>query len=159
MSDRSTGDSPDQPDPSSDSWSAWLPRLDPPPPPSQSDGAPQPVLPQASAPPPSKPAYAVPPPWAPPVPAAPPAPQGYSPPPSHLLAAVLCTVFCFMPFGIVALVRAISVGPKWAQGRWDDADRASRSAKTWCLLAVLVWPGFGLFLACSAIAGLAGFHR
>jgi len=56
-----------------------------------------------------------------------------------------------MPFGIVALVKAVSVNSLWALGRVDAAHRASRSARNWCLLAALVWPivpvlAFGLFI-------------
>ena len=69
-----------------------------------------------------------------------------APPPNHLVAAIICTVICFMPFGIVAIVKASSVNRAWAGGRWDQAYRASRSARTWCILAALVSPGAFFFI-------------
>ena len=81
-------------------------------------------------------------------------PQPYSaPPPNRLGLAILCTVCCFMPFGIVAIVKASSVNARWAQGRQVEARRASESVKTWCLLAALVWPGLGLLTAFTAVLG------
>jgi hypothetical protein len=91
----------------------------------------------------------------PPAPAPPLAgPQPYTPPPPNRLAlAILCTIFCFTPFGIVAIVKSTSVNPLWAQGRWGEACRASRSVKSWCVLAALAWPGSALLFACTGMLG------
>ena len=166
-----------QPDPTHDIWSAWLPQLDsptstvpqdtdapgsavPPAPPVR----PTTPLPQASLPPHTaarRSRASVPPTWqglplrayagrSAPRPQV--GPQAFaSPPPNRLGPAILCTILCFMPFGIVALVKAVSVNSLWALGRVDAAHRASRSARNWCLLAALVWPvvpvlAFGLFI-------------
>lgn len=183
MTDRDRHEDARQPDPTADAWSAWLPRLDPPstplpqasgppgtsasavpPPPSSTTIPPDavvdrerlpPPLPQLPPPPPSAPRgwYAAPPPPQPQPPGATPPPYG-SPPPSRVGLAVVCTILCFMPFGIVALVKASSVRTKWARGRWDEARRTSASVKTWCLLAFLVSPGLGLLYACTAVLGM-----
>jgi hypothetical protein len=182
MNDRRPGADPDQPDPTSDAWSAWLPRLDPLTTPLPQAGAPLPQagapLPQAGAPlaqagaplpeagaPPADPHPAAggppesrtaPPSWyaAPRHAPAPSPPLTYTaPPPSRLALAVLCTVFCFAPFGIVAIVKACSVNTKWAQGRWAEAQAASRSARTWCILAALMWLAPAVLFA--FLAGLA----
>jgi hypothetical protein len=149
---------PRAPDPTNDAWSAWLPHLDDPRP-----SAPQP--PDSPPPPPVTPPPVTPLPQAgPPLPhvsptlpyagtpaapacpaPAPPVPY-VAPPPTHLVAAIICTFICFMPFGIVALVKASSVNRAWARGRWDQAYRASRSARNWCILAALVSPGLFLFV-------------
>lgn len=146
---------PHEPDPTSDTWSAWLPRLDDP-----KVEEPTPVAPVARvAPrPPVSPAprrpdpswHAAPPP-AVATPMAPPLPTGlYAPPPPNRMAlAILCTIFCFMPFGIVAVVKASTVNVRWSRGQAAAALRASRSVKKWCLLAALVWPGSGILLACT----------
>lgn len=156
MTHRSSQDDASEPDPTVDSWSAWLPRLDPSTTP----------LPQASAPPDSAiPPAPVPPPAAPPGPpmrwyaASPPPPLGgpqpYTPPPPNRLAlAILCTIFCFTPFGIVAIVKATSVNSLWAQGRWGEAYRTSRSVKNWCIFAALAWPGSALLFACTGMLGM-----
>lgn len=62
------------------------------------------------------------------------------PPPSYLLLGVLTTVFCFLPFGIVSIVKGSSVAPLWAQGRYAEARRASRAARNWAIAAVVVLP-------------------
>jgi len=150
-----------QPDPSEDTWSAWLPQLDrtadpartvdepadappaPPPPrpaPHARPSRPQPVMPEL--------------PHLPPPPRlnatswgylAPPRGTTYQarpgtapnrPPKNHLLAAVI-TTFMFWPFGVIALVKAASVNHRWARGDVDGAYRASRAARSWALAAAI----------------------
>jgi hypothetical protein len=61
--------------------------------------------------------------------------------PNHLWLAILSTVFCFFPFGIVAIVYAIRVDNILARGDYQGAMQASKSARMWC------WLSFGLGLA------------
>lgn len=61
------------------------------------------------------------------------------PPPSYLVFGIL-TVFCFLPFGIVSIVKGCSVAGLWAQGRYDEAHRASRAARHWAIAAVVALP-------------------
>lgn len=176
MDDRDRERDAGQPDPTHDTWSAWLPQLDRPTSslPQESE-QPEPVLPPAPAPQPQP----APPPFvwpAPPAGSAPPPPRTYAgrgpsrpqahplafapPPPNRLGLAILCTILCFMPFGIVALVKATTVNGLWAEGRADEAYRASRSVRTWCVLAALVWPVvpilmIGLFIFVSVAHALA----
>jgi hypothetical protein len=141
-------------DPTHDSWSAWLPQLDAP---SSTPAAP---LPQASGPPPADPGpppvppapllpYAVSPGWAGP-------PRVGPPPTSYFGWAIVCAVFCFMPLGVVAVVKSLQVKPRWAQGDWAGAQKASRAAKTWCLVAAAIWPGSLLLFSC--LGALSGGH-
>jgi interferon-induced transmembrane protein/uncharacterized protein DUF4339 len=63
-------------------------------------------------------------------------PQGYSappgpPPPNHLVGAILATVFCCVPLGIVSIVYAAQVDSKWQAGDTAGAFDASRKAATW----------------------------
>lgn len=63
--------------------------------------------------------------------------QGYgaTPPPgsvpNYLVHAILVTLFCCIPFGIVAIVYAAQVNGKLAAGDYAGAVAASNSAKTW----------------------------
>ena len=72
--------------------------------------------------------------------------------PSHLAPAILVTLLCCLPFGIVAIVFAAQVNGKLQAGDYEGALRASNNAKTWC------WVSFGaglvivLFGIISAIA-------
>jgi hypothetical protein len=159
MDHRDRDREPDSPDPTHDEWSAWLPQLDPP------TSAAAGPLPQASAPPPG------PDPMPPPVPPSPrllpyaaaPAPpwsgphSAYSKPPTSYLGwAIICTIVCFMPFGVVAIIKASQVSSRWAQGDLDGACRASRAAKVWCLLALGVW--LASLLLFGSIGLMGGGH-
>lgn len=57
---------------------------------------------------------------------------------THLTEAILVTVLCCVPFGIVAIVYASKVSGLVAQGRIAEAEAASKSANTWA------WVSFGL---------------
>ena len=60
--------------------------------------------------------------------------------PNYLVQAILVTLFCCLPFGIVAIVFAAQVNGKLAAGDYQGAVYASNQAKLWC------WVGFGLGL-------------
>lgn len=72
-----------------------------------------------------------------PAPALPPAPPQYSAEyiPNHLVWAILSTLFCCLPLGIVSIVFAAQVDGKRAAGDLHGAREASRQAKFWALLA------------------------
>jgi hypothetical protein len=66
--------------------------------------------------------------------------------PNYLTQAILTTVLCCLPFGIVAIVHAAQVNSKVAAGDLAGARESSRKAKTWVwasaatgLAAVIVW--------------------
>ncbi|HJT25078.1 MAG TPA: CD225/dispanin family protein [bacterium] len=61
--------------------------------------------------------------------------------PNYLVQAILCTIFCCLPFGIVAIVYAAQVNGKVEAGDMAGAQAASKTAKTWC------WVAFGVGLA------------
>ncbi|MDO4842858.1 MAG: CD225/dispanin family protein [Phoenicibacter congonensis] len=58
--------------------------------------------------------------------------------------AILTTLFCFLPFGIVAIVKASKVDSPLAAGRRDEAIQASKEAdkwSNWAILASLILSG------------------
>lgn len=59
-------------------------------------------------------------------------------PPTYLAQAILATIFCCLPFGIVAIVYAAQVDSKWTIGDYSGAKRASENAKTWCIISLIV---------------------
>ncbi len=65
---------------------------------------------------------------------------------NYLVPAILCTLFCCLPFGIVAIIQAAQVDGKLAVGDYQGAEAAANQAKTWC------WLSFGLGLAAGVIA-------
>lgn len=50
-------------------------------------------------------------------------------PDTNLVWAILCTVLCCVPLGIVAIVKSTSVEKLWNQGRYDEARKAANDAK------------------------------
>ena len=75
--------------------------------------------------------------------------------PNYLVQAILVTLFCCLPFGIVAIVYAAQVNSKAAAGDIAGAQAASDAARMWS------WISFGLGLAVivlyMGIVGLVGF--
>jgi len=60
--------------------------------------------------------------------------------PNYLLPAILVTVFCCQPPGIVAIVlSAIAMGRR-AEGSYERAYDAADAARVWCWIAF--WLGF-----------------
>lgn len=57
--------------------------------------------------------------------------------PNHLVGAILATLFCCLPFGIVAIVYASGVNGKIAAGDIAGAQAASQKASTWINVSVI----------------------
>jgi hypothetical protein len=57
--------------------------------------------------------------------------------PTYLVQAILVTLFCCRPFGIVAIVFAAQVNAKLAGGDYAGAVESSNRARTWCWVAFL----------------------
>lgn len=86
--------------------------------------------------------------------------QGYAPVPeipTRLAPAILVTLFCCLPFGIVAIVYAAQVSSKAAAGDIRGAMECSDKAKFWCWLAFgLGLVGTLIYGAFMVLAGVAG---
>ena len=76
--------------------------------------------------------------------------------PNYLIPAILVTLFCCVPFGIIAIVYAAQVNGKVALGDIEGALRTSRSAKKWAWVSfgtgLLITVGWVIYIA----LGLAG---
>lgn len=75
--------------------------------------------------------------------------------PNHLVMAILVTLLCCLPLGIVAIVNAAQVNGKLAAGDFAGARRASRSAKLWSLWSLGVGLVGGILYLTVAIIGSA----
>lgn len=74
-----------------------------------------------------------------PAPAGWPAPQpGWHEPENYLVWAILVTVLCCLPFGIVSIVYSTKVSGLWVQGRYAEAQEASNNAKKWAIIGAIV---------------------
>ena len=65
--------------------------------------------------------------------------------PNHLVGAVLVTVCCCMPFGVVSILYAAKVNGLLAAGKLKDAQDASQNANTW------MWVAFGVGIVSNLI--------
>jgi hypothetical protein len=63
---------------------------------------------------------------------------GQQEPDNYLVWAILCTVLCCLPLGIVSIVYSTKVSGLWSQGRYAEAQAASDSAKKWAIIGAIV---------------------
>lgn len=59
-------------------------------------------------------------------------------PQNYLVAAILSTIFCCLPTGIVSIIYAAKVNGLYAEGRYDEAVAASKNAKTWFIVSLVI---------------------
>lgn len=85
-----------------------------------------------------------------------PAPQAtyQPPPPNYLVYAILTTLFCCLPAGIVAIVYAAQVDSKAAAGRMTEALEYSKNARTWCWVAFGCGLGIIIIYMCIFFLGM-----
>jgi hypothetical protein len=77
--------------------------------------------------------------------------------PNNLVWAILATLFCCLPIGIVAIVYATQVDTKLAAGDVAGAQQSARLALRWCMVSAVI-PFIALalyFLAVFAIFAIA----
>jgi O-antigen/teichoic acid export membrane protein len=58
--------------------------------------------------------------------------------PNYLALSILVTIFCCWPLGIPAIVYAAKVNGLVAQGDYEAARSASRTAKTLCIVNIIL---------------------
>ena len=61
-------------------------------------------------------------------------------PESNIVWAIVCTIMCCMPLGIVAIIKSLSVEKLWEQGRHDEAQKAADAAKKWAIAGAISGP-------------------
>ena len=91
------------------------------------------------------------------VPAGPTASYGAVPHiPNYLVQAILVTIFCCLPAGIVSIVYAAQVNGKIAAGDIAGARGASQNAKTWMWISLGVGLGLGVLWFLLTVVGGMG---
>jgi len=58
--------------------------------------------------------------------------------PNYLAFAIITTLLCCLPLGIVAIIYSSKVNEKVATGDIDGAMEASKKAKAWCWWSIIV---------------------
>ena len=80
--------------------------------------------------------------------------------PNHLVEAILVTLCCCLPFGIVSIIYATQVNTKRDMGDIAGALEASNNAKKWAMIGAgvgVVWLIIVIaFNGLALIAGMAG---
>ena len=83
----------------------------------------------------------------------PPPGQGYGyggggpvgqPPPNHLAWAIITTILCCLPLGIVSIVFAAQVNGKWSAGDVAGAQESSRKARLFALWGTIIGAVIGV---------------
>jgi len=77
--------------------------------------------------------------------------------PNYLVQSILATLFCCLPFGIVAIVYAAQVNSKVQGGDIAGAEVSSRKAKRWCWISLWSWLAVGvIYLIIMGVIMLMG---
>jgi heme/copper-type cytochrome/quinol oxidase subunit 4 len=66
--------------------------------------------------------------------------QGQQQPDNYLVWAILSTIFCCLPFGIVSIIYSTKVSGLWVQGQYAEAQAAANNAKKWAIIGAVVGP-------------------
>lgn len=61
-------------------------------------------------------------------------------PKNHLVMAVLSTIFCCLPFGIVAIIKASQVNSFYMNGFYERAQISANDAQKWTIISVITGP-------------------
>jgi len=61
-----------------------------------------------------------------------------TPPDNNLVWAILATVLCCLPLGVVSIIKATKVRELWALGDVEGAQKAADDAKKWAIWSALV---------------------
>lgn len=69
-----------------------------------------------------------------------PGPHGNEYIPNHLVWAILTTLFCCLPLGVVSIVYAAQVDGRRAAGDIAGAYAASEKARFWAIMSVVAVP-------------------
>lgn len=72
----------------------------------------------------------------------------FAKPSTNLVGAILATLFCCLPTGIVAIVYAAQVDTKWNVGDWHGAKEASKKAQMWANVSL----GLGILAILAYVA-------
>lgn len=76
-------------------------------------------------------------------------------PDNNLVWAILCTVLCCLPLGIVSIIKASSVNNLYDRGDYAGAEAAAKSAKSWAMWgAILAVIGVVLYVLLVVVIGV-----
>lgn len=72
--------------------------------------------------------------------------------------AILVTVLCCLPLGIVSIIKSTQVSGLWGQGRYAEAQKAADDAKRFAIWGAVAGAVFGIiYLIFTLVAGANAF--
>ena len=79
-------------------------------------------------------------------------------PDNYLVWAILSTILCCLPLGIVSIISATKVSSLYAAGDYEGAQKASADAKKWAMWSAIIAAIFlVLYIILVVVVGAAGF--
>jgi len=82
-----------------------------------------------------------------------------NPPKTWLVESILVTLFCCLPFGVVAIVNSSKVESHFYAGNIEASERASKNAKIWVMWsffpALAFWVLYLLLMLTGVVAALS----
>lgn len=79
------------------------------------------------------------------------------PPDNYLVWAILTTIFCCLPLGVVSIVKSSKVQGLWFSGQYAEAQRAAEEAKKFAIWSAIIGPivVIAAWIALFVIGGIA----
>ena len=77
-------------------------------------------------------------------------------PDNYLVWAIVCTLLCCWPIGIVSIVNAAKVDSAWNKGDYAEAQKCSDNAKKFAIISAVCGVVVLIIYACLAAAGSLG---
>lgn len=75
-----------------------------------------------------------------------------TPPENNLVWAILCTVLCCLPLGVVSIIKATGVNNKWAMGDYAGAQKDAEDAKKFAMWGAIAGVVFGVLYVIFIVA-------
>lgn len=73
-------------------------------------------------------------------------------PDNYLVWAILTTILCCLPFGVVSIVYSCKVNNLWDAGQEQDAYDAARKAKNWAIASAVSGVVFSILYIVLVVA-------
>lgn len=81
------------------------------------------------------------------------------PPDNNLVWAIVCTVLCCLPLGIVAIIKSTKVNELWGKGDKEGAQKAAADAKKFSIwgagIAAIFWVLYIILIVVIGVGGAA----
>lgn len=81
-------------------------------------------------------------------------------PSSYLALAIVSTILCCLPTGIVSIIYATKVNSAYEDGKYDEANKASKNAKLWGFISIGIalfgWIIYILIFGVAFLGAIAG---